>query len=80
MKFDLLTWICIITIMIIMYKIITYSIRKIRLGTLTGKYVHYKSIRGNIIEVEHITKNGTKLFAEATEKEIKVLKYYKLLN
>ena len=80
MKLDLLTWICIITIMIILYRIIVYAIRKIRLGTLTGKYVHYKTHRGNTIEVEHLTKNGVKLFTEATNKEVKLLKYYKYLN
>lgn len=79
MKFDLLTWIGIILFIIIMYKIITYIIRKIRLGTLTGSYVHYKTSRGNIFEVERNI-NGKKLYSEATEKEVKVLKYYKLLN
>jgi len=79
MKFDLLTWICIITIVVMIYRIIVYIIRKIRLGTLTGSYVHYKTSRGNIFEVEHKI-NGKKLFSEATEKEIKILKYYKLLN
>jgi len=80
MKLDILTWICIITITIILYRIIVYVIRKIRLGTLTGNYVHYKTHRGTVIEVEHLTKNGVKLFSEATDKEIKILKYYNYLN
>lgn len=53
--------------------------KKEDLGTLTGNYVHCKTIKGNILLVEHNI-NNKKMFKEASVKDVLILTKYKLLK
>jgi len=68
-----------IIILFILYKIIRYFIVQYLLGTLTGKYIHYKTVKGVKMKVQHKI-DGELYFRPCTEEDYKLLQKLKYIK